>query len=117
MKMTPRKPPAGFWIAIALVVVLTGYPLSFGPACWWFSRDDSRLAYLTYFGSAPVPKRRFAPHAYWPIGWLAAKGPRSIRHAIFWYAMLGADGIRYDTIALPIDNEGVQHYDSRFLAL
>jgi len=28
---------AAFWITVALVVLLVGYPLSFGPACWWFS--------------------------------------------------------------------------------
>jgi hypothetical protein len=29
-----KKPTAGFWITVALVAVLAGYPLSFGPACW-----------------------------------------------------------------------------------
>ena len=29
-----RKPTAGIWITVALVAVLVGYPLSFGPACW-----------------------------------------------------------------------------------
>jgi len=28
-----HKPTAGFWITVALVVVLVAYPLSFGPAC------------------------------------------------------------------------------------
>ena len=33
--MTSHKhPSAAFWITAALVVVLAGYPLSFGPACW-----------------------------------------------------------------------------------
>ena len=37
--MTPRKhPSAAFWITVALVAVLVGYPLSFGPACWISSR-------------------------------------------------------------------------------
>jgi hypothetical protein len=36
--MTDRKPTAGFWITVALVAVLVGYPLSFGPACWIASR-------------------------------------------------------------------------------
>ncbi len=33
--MTPdrKKPTAGFWISVALVAVLVGYPLSCGPAC------------------------------------------------------------------------------------
>jgi len=28
------QPTAAFWITVALVAVLVGYPLSFGPACW-----------------------------------------------------------------------------------
>ena len=40
--MTDRKKPtAGFWITVALVAVLVGYPLSFGPACWISSRTNS----------------------------------------------------------------------------
>ena len=35
-----RKPTAGFWITVALVVVLA-YPLSLGPACWITSRTNS----------------------------------------------------------------------------
>jgi hypothetical protein len=38
--MTDRKrPTVGFWITVALVAVLVGYPLSFGPACWLTDRD------------------------------------------------------------------------------
>lgn len=36
---TPRKPTAGFWIVVGLCVLLVGYPLSFGPACWLADRD------------------------------------------------------------------------------
>jgi len=40
--MTDREDPsAGFWITVALLVVLVGYPLSFGPACWISSRTNS----------------------------------------------------------------------------
>jgi hypothetical protein len=35
IEMTSRKHPSvGFWITVALVVVLVGYPLSLGPMCW-----------------------------------------------------------------------------------
>jgi hypothetical protein len=38
--MTDRKiPGAAFWATVALVVVL-GYPLSFGPACWITSHTN-----------------------------------------------------------------------------
>ncbi len=29
-----KHPSAGFWLTVALVAVLVGYPLSFGPV-WW----------------------------------------------------------------------------------
>jgi hypothetical protein len=34
--MTPdrKHPSAGFWITVALVAALVGYPLSFGPWLW-----------------------------------------------------------------------------------
>ncbi len=33
--MTDRKKPGvAFWSTVVLAVVLVGYPLSFGPACW-----------------------------------------------------------------------------------
>lgn len=35
----PHKPTAGFWITVALVVVLVVYPLSFGPACWLVNHE------------------------------------------------------------------------------
>jgi hypothetical protein len=33
-----KQPSAGFWITVALVAVLVGYPLSVGPAFWIKSR-------------------------------------------------------------------------------
>ena len=51
-----KKPTAGFWIAVSLVVLLA-YPLSFGPACWIASRMPSS------FGTrAPIIGR-----IYWPL--------------------------------------------------
>lgn len=65
-----KKPTAGFWITVALVAALVGYPLSFGPACWlaiWQPRLTAPVAY-----------------AYWPLmnvtkacgvrGWFAVYG-------------------------------------------
>jgi hypothetical protein len=40
MTASPKKPGAAFWITVALVVMLVGYPLSFGPACWISSRVE-----------------------------------------------------------------------------
>jgi hypothetical protein len=30
---SPNKTGVGFWVTVVVVVVLIGYPLSFGPAC------------------------------------------------------------------------------------
>ena len=34
--MTPsrKQPGVAFWATVVVVVLLVGYPLSFGPACW-----------------------------------------------------------------------------------
>src|SRR4029077_8067590 len=52
--MTDHKhATAGFWFTVALVAVLVGYPLSFGPACWVIGRK-----------MLPVSA---AAKAYWPL--------------------------------------------------
>jgi hypothetical protein len=72
--MTPdhKKPTAGFWITVALVAVLVGYPLSFGPACWLTRREV-------------LPFRPTA-HFYGPIIEVASTGPGWIRVAVGWYS-------------------------------
>ena len=47
--MTDRKKPsAESWLTVALVAVLAGYPLSFGPACWLSSRTDLGAGSLSF---------------------------------------------------------------------
>jgi hypothetical protein len=70
---SPRKPTAGFWITVALVAVLVGYPLSFGPACWSCSR---------------MPQWQL-PRAYWPVGWICSTCPDTAWPGISWYAKVG----------------------------
>jgi hypothetical protein len=48
-----KKPTAGFWITLALVALLVGYPLSFGPACW--------------ISSHAAHGERLLPVIYWPL--------------------------------------------------
>ncbi len=39
-----KRPSAAVWITVALLVVLVGYPLSFGPVCWIRTRTrESRV--------------------------------------------------------------------------
>ena len=95
----PRKTPGvAFW-ATVVVVALLGYPLSFGPACWWswhcreaqgFDRDNS---------SEDIEPR--APLIYWPLGWTVMHGPVPIARAICWYATFAAP-----EIYLPADARG-----------
>ena len=82
-----KKPGVAFWATVVVVVMPVLYVLSIGPACWWFARDAEFESYL------PV---RYAPQAYWPIGW-AAKRCIPIRRLIGWYV-----GYVY----LPTDSNG-----------
>ena len=70
-----KKPGVAFWATVVVVVMLVGYPVSFGPACWMTKRD-------------PMTFNRKAPLVYWPIGWACVSGPRQVRKAFSWYAML-----------------------------
>lgn len=69
-----RKPSAGFWITVALVVALLAYPLSFGPACWITSRvnlDGSwvnapyRPILLAWYRTPEPIKRAITSYAEW----------------------------------------------------
>ena len=77
-----RKPHVWPWIAALLIGLPVLYVASFGPACWQFARE--RPTRFDQIFPGPLPK--YAPRAYWPIGWLAKNGPRPIGNAIFWYA-------------------------------
>jgi hypothetical protein len=57
--------------------------LSFGPACWWFSRERGL--------SAPGEVTSWIGAAYVPCGRLAMFGPPIIGDPLIWYASLGAD--------------------------
>ena len=72
-----KKPSAGFWIAVALVVALVAYPLSFGPACWISERTGigtSALS-LTYQPMLRIWMRR--DRAGSTVNWYARLGMRT----------------------------------------
>ena len=71
-----KKPTAGFWITVALVAVLVGYPLSFGPACWITSRTNLNGKWIT------IPYR--------PIICLWDVGPEPVGDLIVWYSGIAA---------------------------
>ena len=94
--MTDRKhPTAGFWITVALVAVLAGYPLSFGPACWIYSRTDNQTL----------------PQAYLPVGWLMSNVPRSVEMASIKYALAGMP--RGSHIVIPVAPEHISVLEQR----
>jgi hypothetical protein len=89
-----RRPPAGFWITVARVAVLVGYPLSFGPACSITSR-------------AGIMAPRRLPTVYRPLIWglspyaTVRNGGLEMNHgpigsALRWYARLGAADDSWD---------------------
>jgi hypothetical protein len=80
-----KKPGMAFWATVLMAVVLIGYPLSFGPACWWFSTPlSSHMEYVAWDGPDP----ECPPQIYWPIGWIAENGPGPVGDAIFRFASL-----------------------------
>jgi hypothetical protein len=95
--MTSRKQPGvAFRATVVAVVVLVAYPLSFGPACWWFATSED-------FGDGVVDE--CAPRLYWPIGWLGRNGPERLKNAVNWYATIGVEHV-----VLPTDPRGVVWY-------
>jgi hypothetical protein len=70
-----KHPSAALWLTVALVAVLVGYPLSFGPWCWC----TSRLA----------TEARSVPTVYRPITLLAEMGSPAM-DLLRWYASLCA---------------------------
>lgn len=72
-----RKRPGGaFWATVGLVLLLAGYPLSFGPVCWlvsWTGRGSESL-----------------PIIYRPMLRAWESGPPFIADALLGYTQFGA---------------------------
>jgi hypothetical protein len=95
---SPRNPSIGFKITVALVVVLAGYPLSFGPACWLSS-------WLRYGGE------RLIPTAYRPI-LMTRDSSESFFRISEWYAELGArEGWSWVEITTTADDGTVDDHE------
>lgn len=91
-----KKPGVAFWMTVGLVVVLLGYPLSFGPWCWIASCSSSLAA-----SSVVSP-------FYNPMLSAWYNGPVPIKNSIKWFANLGAVGrVRIGKRAEPIFNDEV----------
>ena len=72
--MTDRKKPtAGFWITVALVAVLIGYPLSIGPAAW--AADNGYISEPFYVA------------VYAPLWWLGERS-EEVANFLYWYVVV-----------------------------
>jgi hypothetical protein len=60
------KPMAGFWIAVALAVLLAAYLGSFGPV-------------IAYENTGNCSRLAWSSKIYWPLGWLSVNGPPIVR--------------------------------------
>jgi len=74
--MTSRNhPSAAFWATVMVVVALAGYPLSFGPACWFATR-----------GAWDSPGRTAVLYGYYPVLWIGQVVPDRVGQVIDSYA-------------------------------
>jgi hypothetical protein len=77
--MTPdrKRPTAGFSITVALLAVLVGYPLGYGPAIWLV--NQRWCPGLVVSGYLVI---------YSPFHLLQLYGPQPVHDALDWYARL-----------------------------
>jgi hypothetical protein len=91
-----KKPGWAFWTTVAVVVVLVGYPLSFGPACWivaW-ANENAGAGFVNGF--------------YRPVIWTHNRSfQRSgrLHKVISWYSLAGC-GKGTDWGLCPVDWDG-----------
>jgi len=90
-----RRTPIAPFLATAAITAALAYPLSIGPVCWWCAKEPA--VWEGCVGTRP----KVAPHAYWPIGWLAKNSPRPVHDAIYWYVTR-----RESSVLLPIEISG-----------
>jgi hypothetical protein len=77
-----KKPSVAFWVTALLVAVLTGYLLSFGPACWIASRTR-------------IDENAIFRAVYWPLGWLIHHEVPAISGLLAFYATAGISSGEY----------------------
>jgi hypothetical protein len=76
-----RKPSAGFWITVTLVVVLVAYPLSYGPVVWCESQPRIMDSVPGWILDSVIT-------VYSPLYFAAQDGPAIIRTPLRWYLRL-----------------------------
>jgi hypothetical protein len=66
------------WTLMALLVMISLYPLSFGPACWWFPSP-------IFAGRSDICR---AAQVYWPFGLAVKRGVPGAKWFVGWYGTL-----------------------------
>src|SRR5262249_29277942 len=71
MSSSHKKPAMAFWATVVVVMLLVAYPLSFGPACWWFTSSPVAKPFpgeplLRIEPELRGTSARYAPLFYWP---------------------------------------------------
>src|SRR5689334_11661117 len=69
-----KHPSVAFWATVVVVLVLVGYPLSFGPACWISSRSRPNEALSDF---------------YLRVGVIFLHAPRPVVRLLGGYARIG----------------------------
>lgn len=84
MRDNRKKPGVAFWASAAIIMIVVGYPLSFGPAIWLTARGNFRESTVQSF--------------YMPILWSAAQA-ESLENVVTWCGSLGVpDGKSVDVM-------------------
>ena len=78
------------WTLAIVVGLPVLYVVSFGPACWWFSRSFQPTASWALSSPKPI---RIVPSIYSPVALTAMRGPTSLMLAIRWYATRSGDWV------------------------
>jgi hypothetical protein len=92
--MTDRKKPGvAFSASVVVAVMLVGYPLSFGPACWWFSTTEPLGSFLVSVMSS-FRGRTYSDYArpsdiFWPLGWAVEHIGEVPSDMLGWYGRIG----------------------------
>jgi len=77
MTADSKSPGLMFWTTVMVLVLLVGYPLSFGPACWMTSRLNA--------GASAIPV------VYRPLTWTMSPSSNALMNRLSsWYAKVGA---------------------------
>jgi hypothetical protein len=81
MSVERKRPGAGFWATVAIVLMLVGYPLSYPPVV--------RLANRGFFPEAFEPAIDLFDR---PMTWFLYKAPdNKLKDLMFWYLRLWSD--------------------------